>query len=198
MLDSLTNWNPFERLWERDSDRVVRPDITYLTQDIRRVPVVGVVLIHPQEEYGRRDRHVEAHAAIQRLLDTREVAAVPIDTRLDENLTGLRTPAEVDSLIARMDMVVTTRLHGTVLALKNAVPALVVDPIEGGAKITRQVRAVGWPVLHNVESLDHEALLRDFAFCLTDAARVQARKCRDRAIRALEEVHRAFVGSISC
>ena len=96
------------------------------------------------------------------------MAAVPIDTRLDESLTGLRAPAEVDSLIARMDMVVTTRLHGTVLALKNGVPALAVDPIDGGAKITRQARVVGWPVLHNVESLSHDALLRDFDYCLTD------------------------------
>ncbi len=197
MLDSLENWNPFEQLWERDSDRAVRPDITYLTQDSRRVPVVGLILIHPQEEYGSRDRHVEAHAAIRRLLDAREVAIVPIDTRLDENLTGLRTPAEIDSLIARMDVVVTTRLHGTVLALKNAVPALVVDPIKGGAKITRQVEAVGWPVLHHVDSLDHEALLRDFDFCLTDASRVQALICRDRAIKALGEVHREFVGALS-
>ena len=196
MLDSLANWNPFARLWERDSDRTIRPDITYLTQNSRRVPVVGMILIHPQEEYGPRDQHVVAHAAIRKLLEAREVAIVPIDTRLDENLTGLRTPSEVDSLIARMDMVVTTRLHGTVLALKNAVPALVVDPIEGGAKITRQVKAVGWPVLHSVESLDDEALVRDFEFCLSDAARVQALKCRDRAIRVLGEVQQDFIGTL--
>jgi polysaccharide pyruvyl transferase WcaK-like protein len=158
---------------------------------------VGVILIHPQEEYGRRDRHREAHAALRRVLDAREVAAVPIDTRLDENQTGLHTPAAVDSLIARMDMVVTTRLHGTVLALKNGVPALAVDPIDGGAKIIRQAQVVGWPVVHRVESLDHESLLRDFHYGLTDAARTQARACRDRAVSLLADVPGEFIATLS-
>lgn len=197
MLESLGTWNPFERLWERDSDRAVRPDVVYLTGDSRRVPIVGVILIHPQKEYGRRDRHVEAHAAIRRVLEVREVAAVPIDTRLDQNLTGLRTPAEVDSLIAKMDMVFTTRLHGTVLALKNGVPALAVDPIDGGAKITRQMKVVGWPALHNVESLDPEALLRDFDFCLTDDARIRALECRERAGQTLAGVPQEFIETLA-
>ena len=48
-----------------------------------------------------------------------------IDTRLDvPNNSGLRTPAEIESLIAAMDVMVTTRLHGTVLALRNGVPAI--------------------------------------------------------------------------
>ena len=43
MLDTLENWDPFAGLWERDSSRTIRPDITYLAQDSRRVPVVGQV-----------------------------------------------------------------------------------------------------------------------------------------------------------
>lgn len=197
MLDRLGDWNPFARLWERDSDRAVRPDVTYLAGESRRVPVVGVILIHPQEEYGRRDRHREAHAAIRRVLDERESAAVPIDTRLDENTTGLRTPAEVESLIARMDMVVTTRLHGLVLALKNGVPALAAVPIDGGAKISRQARVVDWPSLHAVGSLDHRELLRDFDGCLTEGARARARACRDRAVDLLKSVPEEFVDTLA-
>jgi hypothetical protein len=197
MLDRLENWDPFARLWERDSDRAVRPDVTYLAGESRRVPVVGVILIHPQEEYGPRDRHVEAHAAIRRVLEARESAAVPIDTRLDENTTGLRTPAEVESLIARMDMVVTTRLHGLVLALKNGVPALAVDPIDGGAKVTRQARVVDWPFLHAVDSLDHRELLRDFDDCLTGGTRARARACRDRAVDMLKAVPQEFADTLA-
>ena len=36
-----------------------------------------------------------------------------------------------------MDAVVTTRLHGTVLAIKNGVPPVVIDPIAGGRKVLR-------------------------------------------------------------
>ena len=57
------------------------------------------------------------------------MAVVAIDTRLDANRTGLRTPAQVESLIARTDVVVTTRLHGLVLALKNGVPAVAIDTV---------------------------------------------------------------------
>ena len=49
----------------------------------------------------------------------------------------LRTAEEVESLIARMDVVLTTRLHGLVLALKHGVPVVAIDPIAGGAKLRR-------------------------------------------------------------
>src|SRR5262249_15620796 len=123
MIRPVGEWNPFDVLLERDSDRAARPDLSFLCRR-PRVPVVGVALVHPQREYGPRGRHAEADAALGRLLAAREAALVRIDTRLDENATGLRTAAEVESLIARVDLMVTTRLHGMVLALKNGVPAL--------------------------------------------------------------------------
>jgi polysaccharide pyruvyl transferase WcaK-like protein len=45
------------------------------------------------------------------------------------------------------DVVVTTRLHGLVLALKQGVPVLAVDPVAGGARVATQAAAWGWPVL---------------------------------------------------
>jgi hypothetical protein len=106
MLDPLDVWNPFDHLLERDSSVTSRPDIAFLSRE-RRVPVVGVVRVHPQKEYKAKARHEAAEAAIQRLITSREMAVVNIDTRLDTNATGLRTPSEVESLIARMDAVVT-------------------------------------------------------------------------------------------
>ena len=50
-------------------------------------------------------------------------------------------------MIGRADVVVTTRLHGLVLALKQGVPALAVDPVAGGAKVAAQAAVWGWPVL---------------------------------------------------
>ena len=187
MLDRLENWNPFELLLERDSDVTVRPDMSFLTE-ARRVPIVGVILAHQQKEYGARGRHHLADAAIDRLLAARQAAAVPIDTRLDENATGLRTPAEVESLIARMDAVVTTRLHGAVLALKNGVPAVVIDPIAGGAKVRRQMQVIDWPVCCVVDDLDDRALQAALEYCLSVEARERARWCRERARRLLSEL----------
>jgi hypothetical protein len=124
------------------------------------------------------------------------VAVVQIDTRLDENSTSLRSAAEIESLIGRVDVLVTTRLHGTVLALKNGVPVLAIDPEAGGAKIRRQAQTVGWPVLFTVENLSDETLRRAFDFCLTAEARAVARRCGDQAANKVETMGREFVAAL--
>ena len=184
MLDDLENWNPFALLWERDSNRTARPDLSFLAPE-RRVPVVGLILADRQKEYGRRALHEQANAAVDELLASREAAVVRIDTRLDHNRTGLRTPAEVESLISRMDFVVTTRLHGTVLALKNGVPALVIDAIAGGHKVTRQAEILNWPMCFAADQLTDAELQRAWEFCHTEEARALARQAAEKARQLL-------------
>jgi len=165
-----------------------------------RMPVVGVLRVHPRKEYKGREGHAVADAAIQRLIASCEMTSVNIDTRLDSNATGLRTLSEVESLIARMDVVVTTRLHGLVLALKNDVPALAIDPVFGGAKIRRQAKTVGWPVIFTADKLNDKVLRKAFDYCLTDTARAEARKCRTRGQgggQGTPSVHRCHRASIS-
>jgi len=184
MLEALETWNPFDLLLERDSSAGSRPDLAFLS---RRppVPVVGLVLIHAQSEYGERGLQHAANDALRRLVASREMSAIAIDTRLDSNGTGLRTPAEVESVIARMDVILTTRLHGLVLALKNSVPAVVIDPVAGGAKIRRQTETIGWPLLFTADALDDDELARAFDHCLTAEARIQARECAAHARSSL-------------
>ncbi|MEV7219010.1 polysaccharide pyruvyl transferase family protein [Streptomyces sp. NPDC093681] len=118
------------------------------------VPVVGVVLTHGQHEYGGRRRHEEVAAVLTRWLAGRDCARLELETRLDAHdwrLCG--TPAQLEAVLSRLDLVVTDRLHGLVLALRAGVPALAVDPVEGGAKVTAQARACGWPALVPAERL---------------------------------------------
>jgi hypothetical protein len=196
MLEDLDTWNPFDLLFERDSSANARPDISFLS---RRplVPVVGLVLIHPQPEYGNRDVQKMSNDLICRLVASREVATVVIDTRLDVNSTRLRTAPEVESLIARMDVVLTTRLHGAVLALKNGVPVVAIDPVAGGAKIRRQAEAVGWPLVFAGDEVTDEQLREAFDYCLTDDARAKARECRLRAVGMVERVRDEFVAALT-
>lgn len=191
MLDPIDQWNPFDLLLERDSSRSARPDLSFLAS-AEKVPVVGLVLVHPQEEYGDRGRHDEANRALRTLTRHRPMTVIPIDTQLDENDTGMRCPSEVESAIAKMDLVLTTRLHGTVLALKNHVPPLAVDPIAGGAKITRQARTIGWPLSFSVSDLADNDLESAFAFCLTEEARQKAAACKTRATAMLGDVEGRF------
>lgn len=195
MLEPLDSWNPFDLLLERDSSRTARPDISFLA-DTPGVPVVGLVLIDAQPEYGANDARSSADEAIRRLIDSREMAIVRIDTRLDTNRWGLRTPGEIESLIARMDVVITTRMHGMVLALKNGVPAVVIDSVAGGAKIDRQGKTIGWPWVFTVDRLTDAGLQEAFERCLTSEARAEARACAAKARSAVEEVRDRFIREV--
>ncbi|OGP73015.1 MAG: hypothetical protein A2W09_07430 [Deltaproteobacteria bacterium RBG_16_50_11] len=192
MLESLNVWNPFDVLFERDSSVTSRPDITFLSCQ-SRVPVVGIVLIDTQPEYKEKDLHLSANEAINKLVASREMTTVPIDTRLDINRTSLRSPAEVESLIAAMDLVLTTRLHGLVLALKNDVPAIAFDSVSGGAKIKRQAETIGWPIVFTVDSITDEALLEAYDYCLTEDARKTVKESKDKAVVMVQKVREEFI-----
>lgn len=193
MLQSIDEWDPFDLLLERDSSRTARADLTFGSAT-PRVPVVGKVLVHAQREYAN-PLHREANEALDRLLSSREVAIVQIDTCFDPpNETGLRTPAEVESLVARMDAVVTTRLHGMVLALKNGVPALALDPIAGGAKIRRQAQTIDWPVCFTADDVSDDRLSAALDHCLGEEARAKAAACAARAAVAVGRTGDEFIG----
>jgi hypothetical protein len=188
----LDQWNPFDVLLERDSNRVVRPDVTFGAAK-PHVPVVGMCLIEDYEggETGK------ARAAFDRVLQCRPAAVVQIDTRLPTNAGGLRTSEEVESLLARMDLVLTTRLHGTVLSLKNGVPVVAIDPQPGSGKVKKQADALGWPIVFTVDDLQIDRLLASFDYCLTREARNKAQECARKAIRRVEDIRREFVSAIA-
>jgi hypothetical protein len=148
------------------------------------VPVVGVVLARRQREHGARGLHERVEEELTGWLSGRECARVPLDTRLDtRDWRHAATAAELESVIRRLDLVVTTRLHGLVLALKNRVPALAVDPVGGGAKVTAQARAWEWPAAITPAASDGPRLLdpaeldRWWSWCLSEEGAVRARAC---------------------
>lgn len=185
---------PFDRLWARDGAGQSRPDLVFLSPG-DRVPVVGLVFVERQREYGSEGRHDRAEAALRALAEEIGAACVSIDTRLDVP-NPLRSPAQIESAIARMDVVLTTRLHGMVLALKNGVPAVVVDPIAGGAKVLAQARELGWPHVFTADQADRSALREALGQCLGAEARAQAAASAERARELLEEVRLGFLDEL--
>ena len=155
--------------------------------------MVGVCLIEPYP--GAMDG--VANEAINRLVSSREMAVVKIDTRLDANDTNhLRSAVEIESLIARVDVLLTTRLHGLVLALKNGLPPLAIDPEPGGAKIRRQAELLDWPAIFVVDELDDLALQEAFQYCLTDESRAKAKQCCEHAQKLFSEMGEVFVAEL--
>lgn len=139
------------------------------------IPVVAVFLTHGQQEYAERRRHDTVSEVLGGWLGGRDLARLDLDTRLDPRDWRLAaTPAQLESVIRRVDAVVTTRLHGLVLALKNGVPAVVVDPVAGGAKVTAQARAWNWPVL-SADGLNATALDAALDHALSPGGQAAAR-----------------------
>jgi hypothetical protein len=185
MPTPLDRWNPFDLLIERDSSVCSHPDMVFLSKK-PVVPVVGRCLVEPYQ--GAIDGL--ANAAIDQLTGSRDMVVIPIDTRLDVNSTGLKSPTEIESLLARMDVVITTRLHGMVLALKNGVPVIAIDPEAGGAKVIRQAKTIGWRLAYAADAVNDQILQQAFEYCLTDDARLEARRCAERAITSVESMRR--------
>ena len=99
-------------------------------------------------------------------------------------------------MIARMDAVVSTRLHGAVLALKNGVPVVMVDAVPGGSKVRAQAEAIDWPIVLSGETLTSASMEDALTRCLTEAVRLQARQCGDRAGSLVEDVRPELFGVI--
>lgn len=144
----------------------------------RDLPVAGVVMVAGQAEYGGRGQHEHVAASLGGWLRGCGCARIPLDTRLDPRdwrLCG--TPAEFEAVIRRVDLVVTMRMHGLVLALTRGVPAIAVDPVAGGAKVSAQARAWRWPALLRPGpdgGLDPASLDRWRDWCLSPAGRAAA------------------------
>lgn len=198
MVAPLAACNPFDALLERDSDRTVRPDLSFLNRP-ERLPVVGLCLVRSQGEYGTRQRHGEAEERLRLLLRDAGVAVIELDTVLPRsaNRLGIGTAAEYESICARLDAVVTTRLHGTVLALKNGVPVLAIDAISGGDKVTQQTGMLGWSETFILDQTSDAQLAAALRRCLAPESRRQADDCAERARSLLAGYDQAFAETLA-
>ena len=118
LIAPIQTWNPFDVLLERDSNRLIRPDLTLLAETKSVPVVVGRCLVRKQSSYAGRERHDQARQLFDDLIQRRDFAAIDVDTRWYRAENGLRTPAHFLSVLQRIDLLLTNRLHGMVYALK--------------------------------------------------------------------------------
>ena len=194
LLQDRSEWDPFELSLERDSSERVRADVTFGAADAV-APVVGLILVGAQDEYPTQ-RHADAEALLRELLAERDIAVVEIDTRLDVNAGGLCSAAQVESVIARTDAVLTTRLHGAALALRRGVPPLALDSIPGGSKLLQQMRHLDWPAAFEIGDVDLPRLRNALDFALSPAARRLARERSAAARGDVDRTRREFLDAV--
>lgn len=182
----------FDVLLSRDGPMGDRPDLS-LAADIPMLPPrVAVVRAHPQNEYpdARQD---EVHQLVDDVLRSRDVAVLELDTRVDPRSVVGRRAVDVEAALAGVDAVVTTRMHGLVLALRLGTPAVAIDPVHGGAKVSRQAAVLGWPAVQTVDRLTADWVTAQLSWSLTPEAARTARNCALHGRRGLGEVHYQFL-----
>jgi hypothetical protein len=155
----------FDYLLARNSLQENRADLAFAKKQAY-LPVVGVLLVERQAAYGFRQRHLYVKKIFDEYLATSQVVPIWLDTVIDHNKVGLKSGREFESLIRKVDILITNRLHGLVLGLKNSVRVVAVDSIAGGGKVTAQAKALGWPMLISVEELSVEKLDETVRMCL--------------------------------
>jgi hypothetical protein len=146
----------FHRVWARDAPGLARPDLAIATTT-PDVPVVAVAFSPAQEEYGDRSQSERVRATIEGWLGARGVPWFELDMDLFDKPYE-RFPAQVEALIRRADVVVSMRLHALVLGLAHGVPVVACDAVVGGAKVSAQAAALGWPVVLRAGEIDPTTL----------------------------------------
>lgn len=197
MVEPLSAFNPFEVLLERDSDRTVRADLSF-REAPARIAVVGLCLTGFQREYGDRHRGALAEEKLRRLIEKSGVAVIEMDTSVPAatNRFGLSNAAQFESICSRLDVMLTTRLHGMVLALKNGIPTIAIDPVFGGDKVTSQAHKLGWHAVFDPDQVTDTKLQSTLEWCLSETGRADARLVRDRAIASLDGFDDEFAAAL--
>lgn len=162
----------FDAVIPRDSLDRTRLDLA-LGCPVQRVPVAGVILVGNQREYATCEYELAKNLVLNSLAKT-GVAPVMIDTKLPNNEYGLSSVEQIDSVVSKMDIVITTRLHGAVFSIRNNVPFVGIDQIVPEGKMARQLRAMGWKPWFHIASLDEATLSSAIEFLLTDYGRKES------------------------
>jgi hypothetical protein len=152
--------NPFDFILVRDGgDRatwgdLALPDSVAPRETIAPRPV-GLCLRGLQGEYGP-DACLDEQAGRLAHAIAAEIGGeiVTLDTRLKKHLSIC------DAIIRDFDRcgtIITTRMHGGMLALVRGIPFVAIDQVRGGAKVTGVLQPLGWKLILPAETTPQSA-----------------------------------------
>jgi hypothetical protein len=185
----------FHQVWARDGAGPARPDLAIATTT-PDVPVVAVAFAPAQEEYGTRSRAAQVRAVIEGWLGARGIPWFELGMDLFDKPYE-RFPAQVEALVRRADVVVSMRLHALVLGLAHGVPVVACDAVLGGAKVSAQAAALGWPVVLRAGEIDPTTLDAALEHALSGTLAEEMAEARRRGAAGNAEARQWFSGQLT-
>jgi len=131
----------------------------------QRRPGLSLCIAGSQGEYGLdNDASLFGKQLIQLLSSLRQKNKIFVQTLYKPNSPN-QLGAEIEIQCSRI--LLTNRMHGALLAIYHRLPVLVFDQIRYGAKVTRLMNKINWPVF-NFYEFDREKFNNNFELCQLD------------------------------
>lgn len=170
-VSSPKHWNPFDAVIPRDGVTPAWGDIApaFHSSWIQEAgkssagKFVGLCLRGQQSEYGKKACLADQANLLANALALKTKLPVQIlDTKLNNDPSRSK---QIIEDFARCKLVISTRMHGGVIALCGGIPALGIDQISGGAKLHSVLFGAGWPYVLRAEeakSADLDKVIQEF------------------------------------
>lgn len=167
---------------------------------------IGAAFRGAQGEYGLENcRHDKAEAMLdvlaKLLADQAGASVTPIENRFARAPGG---PDGIERLYESADIILTTRFHGAVGAMRHRKPFVAVDQIAGGAKLLSLLGPLGWPGLFGVDAATPLDIVRAGLWAMTDQglaalddAHLRTTQDANRTLAAFDRWLGAFTETLS-
>lgn len=168
-------YNPFDTVFARQGGAGAFGDVAITSPSADPQPaiaadldrpqpetVIGLSLRGMQHEYGTADCFAtEAQALFEALIDHLAkhgpVRVVPLENHLGRS--G-QEPDDIERGYGQCNLVLTTRYHGAITALRQNVPFIAVDQIRGGAKVWPLLQNLGWQGVFRIDAVSAVDIVR--------------------------------------
>lgn len=157
-------FNPFDHYFAREGGECNYDDVALLAPKYPKTIskrknnelIIGVSLRGKQAEYGIEnclDELADSSIlkAAQTIAENNKGRVIFIENHL---IRAKMEPDKIDAAYAQCDLVITTRLHGSMISLKHSVPFIAIDQIKGGAKLWNILGDKKWPYVYKIEDID--------------------------------------------
>ena len=196
----------FHKVYLRDSEKEVNFDLAladigfpHIKVDPRqRQPGLSLCIVGSQGEYGLDNGASLFGKQLTELLSSlRQKNKIFVQTLYNPNSPNPLS-AEIEIQCSRL--LLTNRMHGALLAIYHRLPVLVFDQIRYGAKVTRMMNKINWPVF-NFYEFDNEKFNNNFELCKLDWSSDWMEDSRSRMIEesrlALDNAIDVFLANTS-